>query len=497
MTDALFHGSSAASFYTDELPLSELAAASERVLGNQATNATLHYCSPAHGGWGVVKVACTVPESHLLFVCPSACGRHGAIAAIEQGYRKKISYLCINDNEIVLGGYEEEIERGVRELMGRVKPRPKALMIFVSCIDDLLGTDHDAALKRMEAEHGIPIKLARMNPISMDTKLPPGIRVQKTMYEFLTPAVERDRGIIIMGMYLPPSQHSELAKVLALYGFGPIRHPEYCADFASFKDMSRSAAALILRPEGRDAGEDLSARLSIPSLRAFMAFDRESVMEQYRRIAAFLQSLAPIPQNQARLDAELDALLRVSLERVEQAATTARFVVGDARIALDSTVTIAPFSLALALVKAGLNVTRIYTSQLPEFEKPHLAELSRLKRDIVVANPNHVRKYGPRLVTAATDIAVGFEAAYASAAPITVPLAFDEQMYGFEGLAMVLEGLIRAVKAGKSDLQQLVKDYGLVVYPFLAAHLWLVSLSNHRISVAALRYTVAVLQQAQ
>jgi hypothetical protein len=469
MTDALFHGAataatSAANFYTDELPLSELAADSERVLGSKASHASLHYCSPAHGGWGVVKVACTVPETHLLFVCPSACGRHGAIASIEQGYRKKISYLCINDNEIVLGGYEPEIERGVRELMGKVKPRPKALMIFVSCIDDLLGTDHSVALKRMEEEHSIPIKLAWMNPISMDSKLPPGIRTQKTMYEFLPPARERDRGILILGMYRPPAQNSELARVLNFYGFGPIRHPEYCADFQAFQDMSRSAASLVLRPEGRVAGEDLSARLSIPSLKAFMSFDHESVMEQYRRIAAFLQSLNPVSQNPARPpDAELEALLQASLERVEQAAAAARFVVKDARIAIDSTVTIAPFSLALALVKAGLNISRIYTSQLPEFEKPHLAELARLKGDIVVANPNHARKYGPRLVEAATDIAVGFEAAYASAAPITVPLAFDEQMYGFEGLAMVLEGLVRAVKAGKSDLQQQVKEYGLVV----------------------------------
>ena len=172
-------------FYTDELPVAELAANPDRVLGKDASQATLHYCSPAHGGWGVVRVALLVPEAHLLFACPPACGRHGAIAAIEQGYRKKICYLCINDNEIVLGGYEAEIEQGVREVMRRVKPRPRALMIFMSCIDDLLGTDHAAAIRRMEAEHGIPIRIARMNPISMYNKLPPGIRVQQTIYEFL------------------------------------------------------------------------------------------------------------------------------------------------------------------------------------------------------------------------------------------------------------------------------------------------------------------------
>jgi hypothetical protein len=116
----------------------------------------------------VVGVALLVPQVHILFVCPPACGRHGAIAAIEQGCKKKNSYLCIDENEIILGGYEAEIERGVREVMRWIKPRPKALIVFMSCIDDLLGTDHDAAIRRMEEEHEIPIRLARMNPISLD-----------------------------------------------------------------------------------------------------------------------------------------------------------------------------------------------------------------------------------------------------------------------------------------------------------------------------------------
>jgi hypothetical protein len=447
-------------FYTDELPLSELVRAPERVLGDDAANAGLHYCSPAHGGWGVVRVALLVPEAYLLFVCPSACGRHGAIAAIEQGYRHRIGYLCLNDNEIVLGGYEAEIERAVRELMVRVKPRPKALMIFMSCIDDLLGTDHAAALARMEAEQGIPVKIARMNPISMDSKLPPGIRVQKSIYEFLEPAAAKDRGVLALGAYRPPTQTSELARLLEDCGFGPLRHPEYCADFADYQKLSQSAAALILRPEGKAAAEDLRSRLGIPALPAFMAFDRETVLEGYRRIIAFLRDL---DGTSSRTVAEPEAYFRPSLERMEDAAARARSQLGDARVAIDSTVTIAPFNLALALVKGGIKVNRIYTSQLPAFEKPSLEELAALQGDIVVANPNHVRKYGPLSARALADVAVGFEAGYAAAAPVTVPLAFDEQIYGFEGYTMILEALIRFSGAGKSDLRQQVKDYGLVV----------------------------------
>jgi hypothetical protein len=450
--------------YTDELPITELAAGPERVLGKDASQATLHFCSPAHGGWGVVRVALLVPEAHLLFVCPPACGRHGAIAAIEQGYKKKISYLCISDNEIVLGGYEAEIERGVREVMSRIKPQPKALMIFMSCIDDFLGTDHTAAIRRMEAEQGIPIRLARMNPISLDNKLPPGIRVQKTMYEFLERPARKDRGIIILGSYRPPAQNSELAKVLSLFGFGPIRHPEFCPDFESFRQMSRSAAALLLRPEGRAAAEDLHSRLGIPCNRAFMAFDKDTIQERYRDLFTFLENLEA-PKKSGRPEARkgAEAFLTAAKDRAEEREERSRAVLGKARLAIDSTATIAPFNLALALVKAGINVQRIYANQLPEFERPSLQELARIKGDITVVNPNHARKYGLRPADPLTDMAVGFEAGYATAAPVTVPLAFDEQLFGFEGYIQVLDALIQSAREGTSDLRQQVKEYGLVV----------------------------------
>lgn len=53
--------------------------------GNRFEHDTLHYSSPAHGGWGVVRTVMLVPESYRLFVCPFACGRHGAIGVAYQG----------------------------------------------------------------------------------------------------------------------------------------------------------------------------------------------------------------------------------------------------------------------------------------------------------------------------------------------------------------------------------------------------------------------------
>jgi hypothetical protein len=451
--------------FTDELPLAELVNAPGRVLGKDAMNSTLHFCSPAHGGWGVVRVACMLPETQLLFVCPEACGRHGAIAAIEQGCREKICYLCIDEREIVLGTYQAEITRAVDDLMIRVKPRPKALMLFLPCIDDLLGGDHDAAIKAMEAKHGVPIRLARMNPIMLDSKMTPMLRVQRTMYEFLpeTPPDSKDRGIIILGAFRPPSHNSELAGFLKGFGFGPLRHPGFCGGFEEFTALSQSAAALVVRPEGAGAADFLKSERGIPGIHAPVAFDGPAIIEGYQHIIDFLANLpgGPGPVSAA-------ALFAGSIEETGGKLDQAAALLKDAALALDATVTASPFSLALALVRGGVRVNRIYANYLPPHESAAFRELANFDGSIIVANPNHERKHGKPPGRPLADIAIGFEAGYASAAPITVPLAFDEERYGFEGFRMLIDAIIDAVEAQGNnspgrDLREQIKAYGLVV----------------------------------
>ncbi|MDC7987073.1 nitrogenase component 1, partial [Rhodoplanes sp. TEM] len=224
----------------------------------------LHYCAPTHGGWGVLRTALLVPELYVLFVCPAACGRHGAIAAFEQGLKHRVGYLCIEDEEIVLGSYEDEIRRTVPLLMERLAPRPKAVMIVVSCIDDLLGTDYAPMVADFEAEHGIPFRIGRMNPITMGSGLPPQRRVQRDMYDLLAPAPARDGSIGLIGPFRPLAPESELHGMLARAGLGPIRHVADCATFADFQAMAAARLNLVTRPEGLAAAEHLEKTLGTP-----------------------------------------------------------------------------------------------------------------------------------------------------------------------------------------------------------------------------------------
>lgn len=68
--------------------------------GNACFEKTLHYTSPGHGGWGIIRVAALIPESYLLFICPSACFRHGALGAIHT-VTKTESHICISHRLIL------------------------------------------------------------------------------------------------------------------------------------------------------------------------------------------------------------------------------------------------------------------------------------------------------------------------------------------------------------------------------------------------------------
>ena len=160
---------------------------------------TLCYTAPSHGDWGIVRIAALVPETHLLFVSPSACGRHGALGALQHGFKDRVSYLAITSEDII-AGYDGLVEEAVSELLRRKNPRPRAVLIFVSCLDDLIGTDLNSLCQRLHAAHpDVEFQPAHMNPITLDSKKPPMVTTQAAMYSFLRRTEVHDQGINLLG----------------------------------------------------------------------------------------------------------------------------------------------------------------------------------------------------------------------------------------------------------------------------------------------------------
>ena len=217
---------------------------------NGAFEDTLHYTSPAHGGWGMVRIGMLVPESVQLFVCPFACGRHGAIGAMRQGFKDRLAYLYVDQNDIVRG-YDDLIPGAVEELLDALPRRPRVVLIFLSCLDDLIGTDREALL---EVLHGrfpdLRFRICHMNPISLDSKSPPPVTIQRRIYSLLEPSETKEAAVNGIGNLEAVATECELHRVLEGLGAGELRHISRCGTFGEFQRMASSRANLVLTPTG-------------------------------------------------------------------------------------------------------------------------------------------------------------------------------------------------------------------------------------------------------
>ena len=173
---------------------------------------SLHYSSPSHGDWGVVRIGMLLPQSVQLFICCSGCGRHGALSAIHQGYKDRLFYLYLDQSDIV-SGYDDLIPEAVDEILSRLEKRPRAMLLFVSCLDDLIGTNHEAVLEELRRRHPeIRFAFAHMNPITLNEALSPPVSIQKNLYAMLDAPKEKDGGL-----FFGPEHRGEASAYFGLY----------------------------------------------------------------------------------------------------------------------------------------------------------------------------------------------------------------------------------------------------------------------------------------
>ena len=404
------------------------------------------YSSPAHGGWGIVRVGMLVPETHQLFVCPSACGRHGAISAKLHGYKDRVSYLYLDESDIVSGGYEALIVESTEELFAGIE-KPKALLIMVSCLDDLLGTDHQAFLKILREKYpDIQFGVGHMNPLSAEGKLPPAVNIQRSIYGFLKPSKERLPFVNLVGCHTPPAPGCELYPLLEGLGFGT-RHISQCRTLAEYQKLSSSRLNLVIGPSAKTAAEEMKEHLGIDWVFTPVSYDPEEIEDGFRRIACKFGKTIGFDFDSWR-------------GRLGRTLKETRNAVGGRRIVIDDSATNRPFSLAKLLVQNGFTVAEICAEGCPGMEE---AAFRWLEQNSGVTVRLHTKHTAPLMRESSPDIlAIGFECAYLHGACHVVDQLEDEAQYGYGGIMMLLEK-IKNASSGPVELQRLIQDYGLVV----------------------------------
>lgn len=390
-------------------------------MSKKSSKETLTYFIPNHGQ---TKTSLRIPESYTLFVCPSACGRRHAIRAIKNGEKEQISFLYITEADVVSGQYEEIVGDAVHDLLTVQEFSIKAFIIYVNCIDDFLGTDEQALLQQLgDRFPALCFRVCHINPVAMDERIMPGMRMHDQLYSFLQYSGKKDDGINFIGNFISIDQDCELFEVLSGWGIHHVRQIFECKTFNEFQQMADSRLDLVLMPMGVLAGQNMVKRLDIPCFYNPISYDIDEIVCNYQSIADLLGQECPDFQT------EINRTLLSIKETLGH--------IGNMPVIVDSSATMRPFALARALYEYGFNVQAVFALHIKNAdieERDWLAENCPHIQIVRTGSYETILGYG----FAKECLTIGFDSAYLLTARHMVDIQHDESFFGFYGIQKLL-----------------------------------------------------------
>ena len=383
------------------------------------------------------KRTLAIPESHTLYLCPNACARRRGLRALRNGVMDDVSFLRFSQADVVTGCYERGVIEACGRLLATLPRRPRVISLYVNCIDDFLGTDARALVDELSSRHpDVRFILSRINPISDDVSKAKLQSIHMRLYELLEPQVEHDGGVTLLGHFEEIPATSEFHRIVASLGLGPIRQVFTCADFDEYGLLAKSRLALSLSHLGDVALDDFSKRLGVAGMRWHASYALDEIERRYRRLAALCRGSVDCY--------EYATEARMAIER-------ARAVVGDTPIAVDSSASLKPFTLALDLLSYGFNVRAVFALHAKADDSAAARRLAKdyPKVDVVRDGGAGTVRGASNAAKSITWIAVGFDAAFLLGTSHTVDMYHDEGQFGFQGVKALMEGLCAAVENGR------------------------------------------------
>lgn len=391
--------------------------------------ATLAFNSPGAQGFGVKRAGLAVPGSVMLLVSPGCCGRNTAALSAPE-YQDRFFYLLQDETDIVTGRHLSRIPQAVREVCEACREKPSVVMICITCVDALLGTDMERVCRRAEEAAGVPVRPCYMYALTREGRLPPMASVRKTVYSLLEPMKKRPDAVNILGYFSPLRDKSELYDLLRQAGLRHIREISRCADFREYRAMAEANFNLVLHPESRPAARDLEERLGIPAVELTRCYQIDKIQNQYRLLGQVIGA----PMDDGRAFDETAA--RAETFRAKYGALS--FAVGEMSNA-------EPFELSLALLRQGFSVPEIFgTAGAANF--PYIKKIARLSPETRIYSNLSPSMLFYDAGRAKVDAAVGRDAVYYHPECAGVLWSEERQPFGYEGVRALTDALDRALE---------------------------------------------------
>lgn len=390
--------------------------------------ATLSFNSPGAQGFGVKRAGLAIPGSVMLLVAPGCCGRNTTMLSELGGYSDRFFYLLMDDTDIVTGRHLNKISEAVQEVVDSLEEKPSAVMICITCVDALLGTDMERVCRKASDCAGVPVLPCYMYALTREGRVPPMTAVRKTVYSLLEKRKKKSTTVNILGEFAPFLDDTELYEILHSLGVKKINEISRCRDFEEYLSMAEANFNLILNPECRLAAEDIRKRLDIPGIELTRLYQIDKIHRQYELLSGALGM--PI-DDRKYYDQALEAV-----HAFGAAWPNTSFAIGEC-VSADS------FELALALLRYGHQVPEIYGTVSDEnfIYIKKIAELSPDTR--IYTNLSPTMMYydcGEGHI----DVTIGMDAGYYHPGCAGVPWNQERQPFGYSGLRHLFEELTKA-----------------------------------------------------
>lgn len=409
----------------------------------------LEYAPPARGTWNIVHIGMLIPESHQIFVCAQACLRGVVLTAAEMNAMDRFSTISVEDHNLLDGDMEELIIEGTADILNRMPRRPRAVLLFTSCVHHFIGCDLDYVFRKLrERFPEVDFTDCYMNPIMRKSKMTPDSKMRMQLYSLLRKREPGARRVNFIGNNEPTKESSEMVQMIRRAGY-EVGDICYCKNYEEYLDLARSQYNITYNPAAVAAADELERRLGIPHLHLPLSYD-------YDEIDAGLLKLSEM------LETDTGDLAKLRGQAKEELAETARALTGMS-VAVDFTAVSRPLGLAKLLISHGIQVEEVYADSFIGPEKPAFLWLKEHAPDLKLYATVQVKMGMLPHVKAEEKngrlLAIGQKAAYYTGTRYLVNMVEGSGLLGYDGIIRLARWM-REAASQEADVENIIQVKG-------------------------------------
>jgi nitrogenase molybdenum-cofactor synthesis protein NifE len=342
-------------------------------------------------------------------------------------------YLLMDETDLVTGRHLKKIPQAVEEILDVPEVRPKVVVICITCVDALLGTDLVRVCKKAEERTGVHVVPSYMYALMREGTKPPMTAIRQSVYSLLRPLKKNPHAVNLLGQFAPYDDDTEIYEMFRKVGLTKVREIGRMKTLEEYMEMGEANFNLVLNPESRYAADDLMQRLGMPYIEMNRFYDIQKIQRQY----ALLGGALGVKFDDAAYYEEASKALEAFRERHPKLT-----------FAIGQTVNANPFELAAALLSYGYAVDRVFANATPA-DLPFITKIAEMSPDT-----RFYTSISPTMMNykleGEVDITIGKDAAWYYPEAVSVPFFSDVQPFGYRGLIRLLAEM-EAALSGKTE----------------------------------------------